>query len=240
MYAPFADTPAIVFTATGICCLLHVDLLARVLSDVPDKHPAGLAVEAVPKWIAQSERPDFSARTAHADEWIVRWDGGGPGRGINMNAEHFAEQGREILRVAARLDVTGSLIVASAAVSGCDIQIVCVARSRTEADPSTVVIGFRMIEGDQDSLAVWLRNVRISSDRELLNVRYPVSESAAGNGEVEIKLSIRRVIRIEGHPKQTLLASGVSQSGYGEERCRVECTGEEIQNPNIPVLLHDK
>jgi hypothetical protein len=130
-----------------------------------------------------------------------------------MNAEHFAEQGREILRVAARLDVTGSLIVASAAVSGCDIQIVCVARSRTEADPSTVVIGFRMIEGDQDSLAVWIRNVRISSDRELRNVRYPVSESAAGNGEVEIKLSIRRVIRIEGHPKQTLLASGVSQSG---------------------------
>src|SRR5438067_13277726 len=97
-----------------------------------------------------------------------------------------------------------------------------------------------MIEGDQDSLAVGIRNVRIASDRELRNVRYPVSESATGNGEVEIKLSIRRVRGIEGHPKQTLLASRVSQSGEGEERCRVECTDEEIQNPNILVLLHDR
>ena len=96
-----------------------------------------------------------------------------------------------------------------------------------------------MIEGDQDSLAVWIRNVRIACDRELRNVRYPVSESAAGNGEVEIKLSIRRVIRIEGHPEQTLLASvsvnpvtvrNAVELSVPVKRFRIE----------IPVLLHDK
>ena len=70
----------------------------------------------------------------------------GPSRGINMNAEHFAEQSGQILRIAARLDVTGSLIVPAAAVSGGDIQIVGVARARTEADPAPVVIGLRVVE----------------------------------------------------------------------------------------------
>src|SRR5205807_9077489 len=112
-----------------------------------------------------------------------------------------------------RLAVAGALTVAVGSVSGCDIQIVRVARSRTDADSYTVVIGLLMSEGDQDSLAVWIRNFRISSNRELRSVRYPVSESAAGNCEIEVKLSIRRVIRIEGHPKQTLLASGVGQPG---------------------------
>ena len=68
-----------------------------------------------------------------------------------MNAEHFAEHGHQILRVALRLDVTRSLVVRAATISGCDIQIVRVARARAEADPSTVMIGLRVIEREQDS-----------------------------------------------------------------------------------------
>src|SRR4029453_13944617 len=70
--ASFANTPAVIFAATGIRWLLHVNLLAGALSDVPDKHPAGQAVEAVPEWITQSKRPDFSSRSGDADEGIIR------------------------------------------------------------------------------------------------------------------------------------------------------------------------
>ena len=101
--------------------MLHVDLFAAVLADVPNKHPAGLAVEAVSEWIAQSERPDFSTRSADANKWILRRDRRSPSRGVNMNAEHLAEQRRQILCIPARLDVTGSLLVSPAAISCGDV-----------------------------------------------------------------------------------------------------------------------
>src|SRR5947209_4479563 len=36
---PFAQTPAVVFTAPGVGRLLHIDLFPRILADITDVHP---------------------------------------------------------------------------------------------------------------------------------------------------------------------------------------------------------
>ena len=54
-----------------------------------------------------------------------------------------------------------------------------------------------------------------------------------------MKLSICRVVWIERHAEQTLLASGL-QASKGKEGSRVERAGDEVENSNLPVLLHDK
>ena len=69
-----------------------------------------------------------------------------------MNAKHFAEQGGVVLRVAARLDVAGALIVCAAPIASGNVKIVVVARARTESDPAAVVIGLGVTKRQQNSL----------------------------------------------------------------------------------------
>ena len=69
-----------------------------------------------------------------------------------MNAEHFAEQGGVILRIAPRLDVADTLIVFAAAIASGNVKIVVVARSRTESDPTAVVIGLGVTKRQQNFL----------------------------------------------------------------------------------------
>src|SRR5207244_584169 len=54
----FAISPTIIFATAGIGRLLNINLLARVLSDIADKHPTVCAVETVAVRIAQTEQPD--------------------------------------------------------------------------------------------------------------------------------------------------------------------------------------
>ena len=68
----------------------------------------------------------------------------------------------------------------------------------------------------------------------------PLPKAPPEDGEVEIKLSVRGIVWIKGHAEQTLLTRCIGQPGHGKKRGRVERAGEEIQNSNIPVLLHDK
>ena len=63
-----------------------------------------------------------------------------------MYPKHLAQKCRRVLRVPTGLDVTGSLIVGRAAVSGRDVKIVIVTRARTESDPAAIVICLRLIE----------------------------------------------------------------------------------------------
>jgi hypothetical protein len=157
-----------------------------------------------------------------------------------VNAEHFAEQSRQTLRIAARFDVARSLVVPAAAVSGGDVQIVRVAGARTEANPSSVVIGLRVIEPEQDSFTGRIRDVRVGRDGELRDARHAIAKSAAGDGKVEIELPICGVAWIERHAEQTLLASSRGQASEGEKGSRVERAGGKVENSNSPVLLHDK
>ena len=235
----WVDSAALRHGATGIRLLLHVDLLAGALSNVPDKHRASLTVEAAPEWITQSECPDFSSRSGNGDKRIVWWNRVGSGSGINVNTKHFAEQSRQTLRIAPWFDVARSLVVRTAAISGRDVQIVRVAGAWTEADPSAVVIGLRVSEREQNSFTGWIRDVRIGRDGELRDVRHAIAKSAAGNGEVEIELSVCGIVWIKRHAEQTLLAAG-SQASERQEWIRVERAIGEIENSDSAVLLHNE
>src|SRR5207247_10604359 len=102
--------------------------------------------------------------------------------------------------------------------------------TRTEAGPASVVIGWRVIEREQDSLAGRIRDVGIGRDGELRDMRHAIAKSAAGDGEVEIELSICGVVWIERHAEQTLLTSGGGQASEGEKGSRVERGGGEVEN----------
>ena len=87
-----------------------------------------------------------------------------------MDAQHFAKQRCRIQRVAARFDVSRAGVVGGAAVAGGDVKIAFITGARTEAAPPTVMIGLRLIEGEQRALARGIGNIGISRDRELRNV----------------------------------------------------------------------
>ena len=64
---------------------------------------------------------------------------------------------------------------------------------------------------------------------------------AAWHGKVEVEFPVSGVIRIERHSEQALLARGTGQSRMDvEKRRRIQLTGGEIQNVNLPGLPHDK
>src|SRR5207302_7312067 len=136
----FAIAPSVVLATTGIGRLLNINLLARVLPHITDKHPTGRSIETVAERITQAEQPDFLFQGRRSKERIVRRNRVRADRWIDMDPQHLAEQRRVILRVAAGLDVANStiLIVARAAVAGGDVEIVIVARARTKSDPAAV------------------------------------------------------------------------------------------------------
>ena len=97
-----------------------------------------------------------------------------------------------------------------------------VVRPRTESDPATVVIVFRMIERDEQFFVSgsYRREARgvghvgvASRNLKLRNVGGSVAERAAGDNEVEIKFAVRRVARIEGEAEQTLLGNSGQMRG---------------------------
>src|SRR4029453_11962794 len=156
-----------------------------------------------------------------------------------MNAQHLAKHGAFTLRVAAWFDVAQPGVIAAAAIAGGNVKVVRIVRAWAESDPTTVMIGLRMVEGEKDFLAARIGNVRICRDRELGNVGDTISKRAARNNEIEIKLSVCGVIRVERHPEQALL-TGNSETIQGKERRWTKRAGGEIENSNCTILLHDK
>ena len=67
-----------------------------------------------------------------------------------------------------------------------------------------------------------------------------IAPGAARHGKVEVELPVSGVIRIERHSEQALLARGTQSRMDVEKRRRIQLTGGEIQNVNLPGLPHDK
>lgn len=70
---------------------------------------------------------------------------------------------------------------------------------------------------------------------------HAIAKRAARHGEVEIKLSIARIIRIECHAKQSLFArSGGKTRLDVKKRRRPYFTGLKVENENLPSLLNNE
>src|SRR5438105_2878181 len=89
----FHPTPPVVLPA-GRGGKLEVDLLPRVLTDVPDPQVSGLPVEGVAPGVPQAVRPDLRPDPWPAGERIVGRDGVRTSAGPSwIDAEHLAQQG---------------------------------------------------------------------------------------------------------------------------------------------------
>src|SRR3954447_16465247 len=132
--------PAVVFAATAGRGL-KVDLFVSVLADVGDPQVRGRAIEGEAPRIAQTHRPDLSARAAYARERIIRRNANAPGIALDIDAEQLAEQCAAILAVALR-------VAGRAAVPHSDVQIAV----RAEAHLPAVVIGERLGDFEQHDL----------------------------------------------------------------------------------------
>jgi hypothetical protein len=101
------------------------------------------------------------------------------------------------------------------------------------------VIGLWLIERKEDSFTARVRDIRISRDAELRDMRHTIIKRATRNGEIEIKLPIFGVVWIERHSEQPLLASG-DQSGESEKGSWDERPSGQVENSDLAVLLHNK
>ena len=97
---------------------------------------------------------------------------------------------RGVLRVAARLDVARSLIVGVSAIPGRDIKIALVADARAEADPAAIMIGLRLIEGEQGPLACASAMSGIGRNAEERDVTHPLTKRAAGCDVINIEATV--------------------------------------------------
>ena len=157
-----------------------------------------------------------------------------------MDAQHFPEQGGEILRVAARLDVTGASVVGRAAVTARDIEIVIVARAWAEADPAAVVIGLRLVKGEDGSFARCIGDIRIGRDVEARDVSHALAPKAAGRDVVNVKAAVGRVVPIEGQPKKALLADERDNAGEIEKRRLFHRACGQVDDADLAALLDHK
>src|SRR5205085_8949608 len=87
-----------------------------VLADVGDPEIAGRAIEAESPRIAKAERPDLAARAGAIHERIRRRDRV-PRGAVDVDAQNFSEQRREILRAIAG-------IAGASAVAEADVEVV--------------------------------------------------------------------------------------------------------------------
>src|SRR5262245_38772831 len=131
------DPPSVIASESD-----DVNLFDNILSDIAGvKHSRG-AVERTAEWVAKPGGIDFIASRRRAEEWIGRRRDVRRGPVcIHINAQHLPQQLVVILRAVAG-------VIRAAAVAHPDVQ----ESIRAEIDPSAVVIGERLWDGDDYSL----------------------------------------------------------------------------------------
>ena len=102
--------------------------------------------------------------------------------------------------------MTRSLVVRVSTIAGCDVKISLIADTRAEANPAAVVIGLRLIEGEQRSLTGGIRDIRIGGNAEERDMRHALAKGATGRDVVHIKASAGGIVRIERQTEQSFFA----------------------------------
>ena len=184
-----ANVPAVV-PALGD----EVDLFPLVLPDICRPQLTGLAVDAHAPNVSQTVGPDFLARVVLAiGERIVGRDAvlQVAAAAVDVNAQDFAEQVVEVLRVVVR-------VVGFAAVAGTDIELAILAKQHH----ATIMIPIRLRELEQDALRLHVRLVFVGLGHGELT-----HHTALGIllGIVDVKFLVRLEVRVKRQPKQPLL-----------------------------------
>ncbi len=218
----------------------RTSFFARSLADIADKKVTGRAIEAAPKWIAQSQCPDFPAhRRRGTSEWVISRNAVSASRGIDIDPQNLAQQRRIILRISTWLDTAGAFVIPVSAITRRDVEIVCVAGSRAEANPTAVVIALRLIEREQRRCR---KTVRTRRDLDLRDGGNALAKDTAGRRVIGVELAVASIVGMEREPEQALFASApVAQKWRKiDERCRVQRKGLKIENSYAAGLFDNE
>ena len=185
----FGASPTVVATRTSSSCL-EVDFLNSVLTNVCDPKISGRAVKAAPPRITHSGCPHrIVSRCCAASEGIVGWNGvvrRGPASG-RLDSMEFAESLNEILRTIAR-------VIGTASITNTHVQVAV----WTKLNPAAIVVrlGIRPRHHDYPSA---VGDIGVG--------RHGVSSQVVGtcSGVINIELTVRGVIGVEGHAQEALL-----------------------------------
>src|SRR5262249_51888674 len=109
----------------------EVDLLDRLVADVPDPEPAGATVEAHPEGVAEPVGPDLAARARGADERVV-----GGTRPVEIEPQHLPVERGEILGVRVGGGSGTALVVTEARIADADVELLI----GPDAQPAAVVV----------------------------------------------------------------------------------------------------
>jgi hypothetical protein len=224
--SPLPAVPAVVLAA-GAGGRLQVDLLPARLPDVGDPQVAAQAVEGEAPGVAQPVGPDLAAGAGDADERVARGNGVGEPRAaaVDVDAQDLAEQGVERLPVLLR-------VAAAAAVARGDVEEAV----RPERDLAAVVVGERLVVGEEDLLRGGVGDIRVG--------RHPVAGdhrlelAADGAGVVDEEFAVAGVVGMEGEPEEAALAAAGDRGREVEERLGEHLRAVEDQD--LAGLLDDE
>ncbi len=191
----FADGPAVV-AAGGDA----VDLLPTVVADVAEQQAAVEAVEGEFPGVAEAEGEHLAAGVAAADKGVVGGGGIGSvatgGTAIDVESQHLAAQGGEILRYPRG---PGQLLNATDAVTDAYVQHAIGA----EGELAAVVEGFVGRDLQQNQLGgEGVHDVGIAAHAVLGDHQ----SAAFALGVADEEASVGGVVRVEGEAVHTLLA----------------------------------
>jgi len=215
--------PSIVASA-GRAGPLEVDFLDLVLADVADPKAAGETVKTASPRVAQSEGPDLG-RSAAAGKRVVAGNpvGFSAGRVVDVDAQEFAQQRIEILAIAVR-------VVACAAIAHRDVEVFV----RSEGDPPAVVIGVGLVDFQEHELAGFVGALDAGTFLVAANLGVAIFIR-----EIDVEVSVARVVGMERQAEEPLLASGLEVADH-EKGLGRHLPGRGVQNLDRPAPLRDK
>ena len=161
--SPLHQIPAVVL-ATRTRCRLVVDFLVRRRPDVPDPQIARDPIETEAPGVAQPKRPDLGAPPGWSTKGLsggIAYLRAGHWTPIDVDAQDLAEQGAQILAI---------LTVATAPITEPDVEVAIL---RPKEEQTTIVVGRRLVDGQDDlgarrvsairsSVATWYRATTVS------------------------------------------------------------------------------
>ena len=217
-----------------------VDLLPVTLPDVADPEFVGVAVERPAPGIAEAKRKDLGTcrrpRPAEVAQRVRReWIAARSSRRrirraarprIDVDAQHLAEQSRGVLRVSGR-------VAGAAAVTDADVQ----ESVRTEGQLAAVVVGRRLVQGQQHAFRSRIQGLPAVGARELRGHR--ANLAADGFRVVEKHPTVDRKFRVEGHAQQSGFPLVQYACGEVDEHVGRCCDRVVLKHLDAACLLDD-
>ena len=209
------DQGLAVFARVAAC-----DLFELLLADIGTEQTAGRPVKGKAPWIAESKRPDLG-RSAAAHKRVIRrnciWQRAAGV--ININAQHFAEQVAERLRVAA-----------VGVFADADVQLAVGA----EVQRTAVMIGGarQRIQVEQIDLAARHGHVAVGGEATDAVVRHRCRGRV-----IDVDEMIGRKGGVERNADQAALAGGID--GQADERRRQKMAGIVDHAQAAALLGHE-